>query len=288
MRRGDGDGDGDVVPIRASFESKTTCLIKGFRRFSNQDPLGPSTSTGFHWISRDRLFLITNWHNVTGLRADTRTPTGTFTPTHLQIFFFEVDRRAKEHIHFLKPTAKEISLYDENDQPTWLEHPDVAIRDIVAIPIDGYDWKGKLEAVNMKKQPDDFEPMAGDDCFIVGYPEGLVGPEGTPIWKRASIATEPEMDFGGRPVFLVDTASRPGMSGSPVFVKVPGLWGQEGARIEFGSARPPYLGYWTKFIGVYAGREADETLGFQLGRIWKRSVLDEIVENGVAPRHPHY
>ncbi len=57
---------------------------------------------------------------------------------------------------------------------------------------------------------------AGDDCFILGYP--LQNYEGLkfPIWKRGSIATDTNLGLGDHPAFLVDAATTPAMSGSPI------------------------------------------------------------------------
>ena len=52
--------------------------------------------------------------------------------------------------------------------------------------------------------------------FVLGYPKGISGGRGFPIWKRASIATEPDIQHDGLPKLLVDTATREGMSGAPV------------------------------------------------------------------------
>ena len=188
--------------------------------------------------------------------------------------------------HSVLFVGKQLALYDTSDMPVWLEHGLGGQVDIVAIPIDNYDWKEKIYTVNRKHQLPDFNPMCGDDCFIVGYPEGFSGPSGTPIWKRASIATEPELDYDNKPLFLADSLTRKGMSGSPVFARVPGLWGQEGAQLSIGGSSS-VLGYWTKFIGVYAGREASENEGFQLARVWKHTALDELIASGVKPGHPH-
>src|ERR1700722_10525352 len=87
----------------------------------------------------------------------------------------------------------------------------------------------------------------GIEAFILGYPFGI-GVSTLPVWKRASIASEPYVFAKGHPYFFVDTASREGMSGSPVILRT---WGgyetPEGGRITTsGSA--------TRLIGIYSGR----------------------------------
>jgi len=63
-------------------------------------------------------------------------------------------------------------------------------------------------------------PLIGMDAFILGFPKGIAHQQLLPIWKRGSIATEPEIPReDDLPVFLVDTATREGMSGAPVLLR---------------------------------------------------------------------
>lgn len=272
--------------VRVSYESRTVCSLQLYRKFPDGTRCGPATATGFYWSVGEKLYLITNRHNVTGLHPTTGEYIGDFTPTHMHVWFNEMADHVEGEGRRALIVGKEIALYDGSEEPVWLEHRLGGQVDIVAISIDNYNWRQKIYTVNQKQQLSDFHPMCGDDCFIVGYPEGLSGPSGMPIWKRASIATEPELDYDNKPLFLADSLTRKGMSGSPVFVRVPGLWGQEGAQLILGGSSS-VLGYWTKFIGVYAGREANETEGFQLARVWKQNALDELISSGVKPSNPH-
>ena len=60
------------------------------------------------------------------------------------------------------------------------------------------------------------------DVFIVGHPFGLNHGYLWPIWIRGSVASEPSLFFNYKedeyPLFLVDSRTRPGTSGSPVFL----------------------------------------------------------------------
>ena len=55
----------------------------------------------------------------------------------------------------------------------------------------------------------------GMEVFILGYPFEIK-PPAYPVWKRGSIASEPQLALLTTDYMLVDTASRPGMSGAPV------------------------------------------------------------------------
>jgi hypothetical protein len=102
-------------------------------------------------------------------------------------------------------------------------------------------------------------------CFVIGFPLGLVDlttpAHVLPIYKTANIASEPHLDFQGRPIVIIDVTTRSGMSGSPVVVS------QE----YQGSLR-------NRFVGVYTGRFAavDDIEDPSLGIVYKPKVIQEI------------
>jgi hypothetical protein len=54
--------------------------------------------------------------------------------------------------------------------------------------------------------------------LFVGYPNGMFDQKHyTPIVRQGFVATPPELDYDGEPVFLIDASVFPGSSGSPVF-----------------------------------------------------------------------
>lgn len=196
-----------------------------------------------------------------------------FDPTHLQIYFRVPQPETEPGLRHYKNERVAAKLWKDGD-PDWLEHPKGRSIDVVALDFTSAGFE--VHCVNDKQPIKNWEIEAGTDCFIVGFPEALAGSEGTPIWKRASIASEPNLDYKGLPVFLCDSATRKGLSGAPVFAKLLGNFGQQGQ--PFPKAGPQVFGYWTNFIGIYTGREGHEDDGFQLGRVWKTETIEEIVE----------
>jgi hypothetical protein len=152
----------------------------------------------------------------------------------------------------------------------WLEHPVRRLRiDVVAIPIAVPDWAQAYTIDSVNTAPKMLLRVS-TDVFVLGYPRGISGGRGFPIWKRASIATEPDKDLDG-PKMLVDTATREGMSGSPVIAVA-----HKGFEAEPGFLATGDHAY--RFVGVYSGRLGADEMKAQLGIVWKARVVDEIVQ----------
>ncbi len=121
--------------------------------------------------------------------------------------------------------------------------------------------------------PDETHDMAfsvGLDVFVVGFPLSLTKQGLFPIWKRGSVASEPKFLADELPIFLIDTATKEGMSGSPVFIRT------RGAILENGDMLGD--GIHTRFIGVYSGRYGKDKLEAQLGRAWHRMLIDQVID----------
>jgi hypothetical protein len=237
-----------------------------------------ASCTGFFWRDAGVPYLVTNRHCVTGKdHLNEIVATHGFEPTHIQIYFYERGKAITEGVTMYYPKAVEVSLFSDGE-PEWFEHPSGTTVDVIAIALDSPSILS-VDCVNDRKFYDEWKPEAGSDCFIVGYPEGVSGSDGTPIWKRASIATEPELDYKQLPIFLCDSATRPGLSGGPVFGKAYGFFDQKHRRIDPYQDGIVFLGHWPVFLGVYAGREGLEADGFQLCRIWKKAVLTDLISN---------
>ena len=108
------------------------------------------------------------------------------------------------------------------------------------------------------------------DVFILGYPFGNA-PPAFPVWKRGSIASEPALVRMTTGYYLVDTASRPRMSRSPVIIRD---WTND--YVE-GSVRAFNDQPATNFIGVYSGRLHARTEEAQIGVVWHSSFVEEII-----------
>jgi hypothetical protein len=205
-----------------------------------------------------------------------------FEPTHLE-FGLTLDVKSGEaDSRVMKRMNRRLPLFSE-EKPIWFEHPihgakvDVAVVPLFETP-DKDDLK-TLEAQGLITIPANrhvewtrFDIAAADDAYVVGFPKGM-STRGFPIWKRASIATEPSIDIDELPKLLVDTATREGMSGSPVIGMRRGIVMPNG-KID----GETIIGEAQKLIGVYSGRIGEDELGVQLGIVWKIEVIDEILD----------
>lgn len=116
---------------------------------------------------------------------------------------------------------------------------------------------------------------ASDDIFILGYPKGITDYTGQPVWKRASVASSPSIGWDRQPQFLVDCASKEGMSGAPA------IFYNRKNSIQIGGTEYITAGPATVLHGIYVGRIGSTSeFEAQLGRVWKRSVIDEVIDAG--------
>ncbi|QPF93982.1 S1 family peptidase [Bradyrhizobium commune] len=224
-----------------------------------------SLGTAFVWLEGDRYFLITNWHNVSG-----RDPN---TGRHLSKTAAEPNRIRVWLNHkgaLGNKIAKVLSLRDGENGPLWWIHPNHGNKiDVVALPLDSPPDVEMYPINHMQRE--DLTIQIGMDVFVLGYPFG-VGPGGLPVWKRASIATEPQLSPDQQLHIFIDTASRPGMSGSPVIRRTWAVHMMENGNVSMGT------GIATRFVGVYSGRiVSEDPLDANLGLMWPAAFVPEII-----------
>jgi hypothetical protein len=101
-----------------------------------------------------------------------------------------------------------IRIRDENDTPLWLVHPGTRI-DIAVLPF-LYNPKEHIVTLYPLNVLANYNLRIeiGMEVFILGYPF-KIEPPAYPVWKRGSIASEPQLARLTTDYMLVDTASRP-------------------------------------------------------------------------------
>lgn len=272
-----------------------------------------STATAFFFENAEVSFIITNWHVVSGKHFLTKDPIDGQGRCPLRMVAklatYEVGDSTRQ-IFGIAPF--DIALY-EQEQPVWFEHPTLGSRcDVVAIPFE----RPKSCPSNLHRPANRMSSMRipvepGSLVFIVGFPEGVSVGFGLPLWKSGYIASEPyyhvnvggaQREFGGLeggtkvPAFFVDSQTRRGMSGSPVFARYFGSWdGRDPYRKtdpfddpDFLDRKDYYLGaVGTEFVGCYSGRVLAREDGAAVGLCWRKDVVEEICSAGRTGQHPH-
>ena len=229
--------------------------------FGNQ-PL--STGTGFVCESKKGPVLVTNWHNASGRHPETKKPLSKTAaiPDTIRIVH---NRLGKLGEWLLK--AETLLA---NSQPRWLEHPKLGDKaDFVALPL--------TDLVNVQLYP--YDLLGGpavamnpaEPISVVGFPFGLQAGGSLAVWATGFVASEPQIDFNGLPIFLVDCRTRPGQSGSAVILHRNGgsVAMQDGSTAMF-------TGPVTKFEGIYSGRINDQS---DIGVVWKAAAVAELIQS---------
>ncbi len=221
-------------------------------------------ATGFLVQKDERSFLVTNWHVVSGYNPDTGRPLADHggIPDRIEIL-----HHARGNLGTWIPISQ--PLVGPNGQPLWVEHPSGRVIDVILLPVVASP-AADLHYFDLRLSDTDMVPEPAIAISIIGFPYGLGTAGAWPIWKTGHVASDPDLDYDGRPAFLIDATTRGGMSGSPVVWRCDG-----GYRTRNGT---PILagGMKTKFLGVYSGRIHDDA---EIGRVWRPSVVEEILSN---------
>lgn len=251
-------------------------------------------ATGFFLREPEgQLVLITNWHVVTGRKpTQPKLSENGAVPCTLRCKLHKKVDEAGIRLSQIMQVDQTIND-DDGDNPRWLEHPTHRHSvDVVAIPISEegeFADSCMFRELNSYRQfLDEYVPTAMDTVFVIGYPWGLTGGSmALPLYKRGSIASEPIVDFGGKPRMLVDCRTTEAMSGSPVIVSHSGIWNPGGGVMGPDSC----IGTMEKFLGVYSGRlydsdipdhlKGDDKKVSDIGVVWKESVVREVALKGV-------
>ena len=272
-----------------------------------------SAATAFFFETGGVWFIITNWHVVSGRHFLNRQP-----PTHPFIEPFSLTAKLSSYAVGAREQGTfaiaphDIPLY-RGEQPIWFEHPEFGPScDLVAIPMERppscpdfmHNAANRVSEANIPIEP-------GSTVFVIGFPRGISVGFGLPLWKSGYVASEPHYDvkiggelrdFGGLregtsiPAFFIDTQTRAGMSGSPVFARFHGPWDM---RDPYREVNPDEPGFWqrndvalwgsqgTQFVGCYSGRVAASEQEAALGLCWRADAIEAICQGGKLGENPH-
>lgn len=253
--------------------SRSSVQVNPIRLDQDGKEIARSNASGFFWNEHGKLLLFTNYHVVSGVNTITGMHLAGWVPNGCEISFFAESPRPSEnnrHQHALFRYKARIEFDDSMLTDAWHIHARGYSVDLAAISIDWQDSNIAPVCLNLTGLVGEFDGQAGEDVFVIGYPEGQNFERGLPLWKRGSIATDPELDQRNLPQYYIDTIGNGGLSGSFVLLK------KEVSLIgdSVGRTRHKYA-----FAGVYAGRLGVNGIENQVGRVFKASAVKDIVDS---------
>lgn len=264
-----------------------------------------SSASGFVMQYGQEYALVTNLHVLSGknpINGNVLASTGAI-PNRISfhVALSTIEKTQKGEVETLHFRPCEVDLFRDG-KPVWIDSKESNNQNDFCI-IKLADFIGELKQegasiravqggkVTLKKgrelqsgivRPEDvshFYPTIGSDVYILGYPRGITHSGVFPIWKKASIASEPltTVMSGGvahSEIVYVDSLTRHGMSGSPV-IRLPTIGEtfqtEDGVVVEATDPTPLLL-------GVYAGRDGvtSEEYELALGRVWKAYAIENL------------
>ncbi|MGU3585913.1 serine protease [Rhodococcus sp. C26F] len=238
-----------------------------------------ASGTGFVYEREGLYYLVTARHCLSGRHPDTNHHIGSWGVEPDEVYVYH-----RTGTDLGVALACPYPLVDEHLKPLYYEHPTYGRAvDVVALPIPKNDFFGGILFLPLV-HPGHFSLTVAEDLSIVGYPFGFDENTRLPVWARGTIASEPEVPYSGKPVFLIDSRTRQGQSGSPVIRLY-----QRGEMVPRSSDNPDetlvmasYLEPITRLVGVYSGRVDEKS---DLGFVWPLKVVDEICDGKV--RNPY-
>jgi hypothetical protein len=178
-------------------------------------------------------FVVTNKHVVSG------TESGALT-------FLQGDGQAPR-------LGQGFRLAIEEWPDAWFGHPlpDIDIAVCPFAPLEAHIKEQNnidlfYKCVDTSMIPDE-EKVKGLDAIetvtFIGYPNGIWDSKNLlPVARRGTTASPIEVDFEGKPRFIIDASVFGGSSGSPVFIFNQGSWSEKDGTLVAGGSRLMFIG----------------------------------------------
>lgn len=251
--------------------SSSTGQLRLFR-----DETHISTGTAFALSTHNgKTTVVTCLHNLTGrnfFTGECLDKRNLATPNRFSLSIWLSNDGETLHAYELKGAlfnnAAPLFFFDTSEQGA-----DIAVFEVTADQ-----FAPRVSSLGDIEQQD-WSVFAGQDVFVLGYPSSLSLGQ-TPVWKKASIASEPSQKVDGRPLVLLDGLTFSGMSGGPVFIMQSQGFSDSGV-YDIGPSMK------LRILGVYGGRySTDREKSGQLGYFWpiKKAVeiYDQKLKKGVV------
>lgn len=237
-----------------------------------RDDMELAVGSGMLWKNGDKRAIVTAWHNLTGVHFETRKSLSAMgaRPNKLKATFLTGAGGTVVNLIADLRTA--------TDACTWYVHRHGSEKvDLAVLPIPLEFPKTSINLCANELAEASIAINVGSELSIVGYPMGIER-MGLPIWKRATLAIEPMAIFDDdtNRFAIVDSATRQGLSGAPVYARREGMALSADGKMTFATSSS------TRIFGIYTGRLAhSDALDAQLGIVWPIQYVREMFENGI-------
>ena len=253
-----------------------------------------SQGTGFLFASTtptdqiETVFLVTNYHVVTGHSPERG---GARRGERIRIILHRDPSRPED------VQAVEMPIYDKDDRPLWIASEAHPAADVVLVPLPPEAYAAlRLFVFTEAHTRGDIRIRPTSGATLLGYAYGFYDTRHfLPVWKTGHVASEPDVDFEGRPVFLVDVSAFPGMSGSPVLAVANGIYESEDGVMRSGRVLK-LLGIFSSMPAVREQRSmaspadpsAQQTVEttLELGYVWKAALIADLARSYRPVRRP--
>lgn len=154
--------------------------------------------------------------------------------TNKHVINYDSDEVVKINFHLYNDTNTEVSdeSLEVSFKSEWFLHPTHDLCCTPLVPIEDYILKTYKKKIYFKCldekhmfSKEELETLdAVESVLMVGYPIGLWDKKNNfPLFRQGITASHPALDFNDIGISVVDIASFPGSSGSPIFIYNPGL-----------------------------------------------------------------
>lgn len=191
-------------------------------RIETETPDGIGTGTAFIFSyqqeEKQYLFLVTNKHVISGAINGR--------------FFFTLSDGQFPKI------GERFDIQMDKFEQRWFGHPDSDI-DVAVMPLVpvlqeiGKAGKNVFyraithNLIPSTEQNNDLDAI--EEVVFIGYPNGIFDSKNLmPVVRRGTTATHLQVDYEGKPMFLIDASVFPGSSGSPVLIANTGGYANKG------------------------------------------------------------
>lgn len=206
------------MKIETPADKALYCTVRLKTEYPGSQQVGAGTAFifGFQEGSGHYPFLVTNKHVVEG--------------AHLGHFWF-----THKNSSGMPAVGRSFRITIDDFEALWYGHPDPDI-DIAAMPVGPLLSQAKekghelfythidQDSILSTEKLEELDTL--EEVFFVGYPSGIYDSTNLlPVIRRGLTATPLQIDFEGKPIFLIDASVFPGSSGSPVFLYNLGAYG---------------------------------------------------------------